>query len=490
MTDSQGPEWDALRPDDLVVAVMGVTGAGKSTFIECVTGKNVGVGHGLMSHTVSARVYAYQPTPERCVYLVDTPGFDDTSRSDHEVLKEVAFYLSQIYRNNVQLAGIIYLHRITDNRVSGTALKNLNTFKKLCGDEAFGHVILATSMWNDTLDEIGNKREQELMTTAKFWGHMHKSGSHVARWLGNEESAKTIIRRIIEIHDSTGNTVLKIQEELVNGNLSLDETAAGQEVHKEIAAAKAQLQEEIKTLREAQELMMRESNETMAKELALQQKEFEKQLASADEAQQSLKISMQTLLEQKTAEYERLLSGVLEEQRRLAEELEKKQAEFERAQRDRSDDEETFREAQEHFAAEVASLNKKIQEQERIQAEAERRRVVQEETQKALEEERRARAAEEQQRALNEEMQSVKELREELQRQQRAEEEEAVRRRQAMQAQMEQQRRRKQQQKSVVGFLGVMAGIGTAAAGFATLNPALVSIGAGMASRSASYGDV
>jgi len=97
------------------------------------------------------------------VYLVDTPGFDDTSRNDTEILKEVAFFFSQIYRKNVQLAGIIYLHRISDNGVSGTALKNLYMFKRLCGMNTFGHVVLCTSMW-DTMDtalpEVGDRRKK------------------------------------------------------------------------------------------------------------------------------------------------------------------------------------------------------------------------------------------------------------------------------------------------------------------------------------------
>ena len=35
------------RPQDVVIAVMGMTGAGKSTFISYLTNENVGIGHGL-----------------------------------------------------------------------------------------------------------------------------------------------------------------------------------------------------------------------------------------------------------------------------------------------------------------------------------------------------------------------------------------------------------------------------------------------------------
>ncbi|KAM0369796.1 hypothetical protein ACHAPY_010974 [Fusarium culmorum] len=345
-----------LSPDDIVIAVMGVTGAGKSTFIHHVTGQQVGIGHGLTSHTIGVSIYTHRVTPERCVYLIDTPGFDDTSRSDTEVLKEVAFFFSQLYRKNVQLAGIIYLHRITDNRVSGSALKNLSMFKKLCGEGAFGHVVLCTSMWNNletVLPEIGNEREQELIATSSFWGAMHAGGSQVARWQGTKESAEAVVDQIIKIHNESGKAMLKIQEELVDGGMSLDETGAGREVQREILEAKAELKERITQLQKTQEEMIQQSNETLARELASQRKAFEERLAETTEAQETLKVSLETLMEQKEAEYEKLLASAMSEQKQLAAALKEKAAEFERARLEQLEDEESFQEAQAEFASEV-----------------------------------------------------------------------------------------------------------------------------------------
>lgn len=85
-------------------------------------------------------------TPDRTVYLIDTPGFDDTNRSDTQVLTEIATWLGDSYRSKVLLHGIIYLHRITDVRMSGSARRNLLMFKHLCGDEYLKKVILVTTM--------------------------------------------------------------------------------------------------------------------------------------------------------------------------------------------------------------------------------------------------------------------------------------------------------------------------------------------------------
>ena len=67
------------------------------------------------------------------VWLIDTPGFDDTYRSDAEVLKDVAFWLAAAYTKHTQLAGILYLHRITEPKFQGSAKRNLRMFQQLCG---------------------------------------------------------------------------------------------------------------------------------------------------------------------------------------------------------------------------------------------------------------------------------------------------------------------------------------------------------------------
>ncbi|CAF3488594.1 unnamed protein product [Fusarium graminearum] len=450
-----------LSPDDIVIAVMGVTGAGKSTFIHYVTGQQVGIGHGLTSHTIGVSIYAHCVTPERCVYLIDTPGFDDTSRSDTEVLEAVAFFFSQLYRKNVQLAGIIYLHRITDNRVSGSALKNVSMFKKLCGESAFGHVVLCTSMWNNlgtVLPEIGNEREQELIATSSFWGAMHAGGSQVARWQGTKESAEAVVDQIIKIHNESGKAMLKIQEELVDGGMSLDETGAGREVQREILEAKAELKERITQLQKAQEEMIQQSNETLARELASQRKVFEDRLAETTEAQETLKISLETLMEQKEAEYEKLLAGAVSEQKQLAAALQEKAAEFERVRLEQLEDEESFQEAKAEFASEVESLKQKIKDQENKM----------------------------EQQKLEAELKAAEDLKAELEKRRIEEEKAAMVNTQKIDQDLKKKERRKQRMRDGMAILGTVAGVASAIAGVATMNPALIGMGASMAAGSMS----
>ena len=46
--------------------------------------------------------------------LIDMPGFDDTTRTDSEVLTEITHIVASQYKLGVQLKGIIYINRSTD----------------------------------------------------------------------------------------------------------------------------------------------------------------------------------------------------------------------------------------------------------------------------------------------------------------------------------------------------------------------------------------
>ena len=137
-----------------------------------------------LTGTSTVDVYPCQISPTVTVYLIDTPGFDDTNRSDNEVLCEIASWLTASYTAKIRLNGIIYLHRISDLRMQGSAKNNLFMFKKLCGQKALKNVILATTMWDRISEAEGEARENELITTPDFWGWMVSQGSKVYRHTG------------------------------------------------------------------------------------------------------------------------------------------------------------------------------------------------------------------------------------------------------------------------------------------------------------------
>lgn len=145
----------------VIIAVMGQTGTGKTTFVNTASGSNLATGRGLASCTSNVQASEPFELDGRSVILLDTPGFDDSERSDVDVLQLISKFLAQTYMSGEQLAGIIYMHRISDIRMGWTSQQNFRMFRKLCGEKAAENVIIITTMWDKGREE-GESREKDL----------------------------------------------------------------------------------------------------------------------------------------------------------------------------------------------------------------------------------------------------------------------------------------------------------------------------------------
>jgi hypothetical protein len=190
---------------------------------------------------------------------VDTPGFDDTNRSDTDVLREVTGWLNRAFQQKILLTGIIYLHRITDNRLGGSAMRNLRAFRQLCGDNAMSKVVLATTFWGMEDEDTAKRHERELKDRPDFWGSMIGQGSKVFRQDSERASAREIIKYLVSKRGS-GAMTLRVQDQMVNQGLTLDQTDAGREMQGQLAAQKAAYEQELATLREDLAQAMREKD--------------------------------------------------------------------------------------------------------------------------------------------------------------------------------------------------------------------------------------
>ncbi|KAK3299251.1 P-loop containing nucleoside triphosphate hydrolase protein [Chaetomium fimeti] len=314
----------SLSDDDIVIALMGVTGSGKSTFISLLAEQSVRIGHSLNSCTADIEIYSFQ-YGDRTVYLIDTPGFDDTSRSDTEILKDIAFFLAGIYSQKVRLAGIVYLHRISDPRMQGSALKNLHMFQKLCGDRGLSSVVLATTMWKglEATEEgrqIGQQRSEDLQKP-EFWGGMIKRGSRIVKHDGSPESAKLIVGSLIDAvttggtngEDSRG-AVLDIQVQMVDEGKTLDETAAGQFVQAEMLEARRRFEADLVEYQASMEMALQEKDTEMFELLRKEKEDAERRAAQLNADRDKLRVSLQQLAHEKDAKYQALAAEVQAEQ--------------------------------------------------------------------------------------------------------------------------------------------------------------------------------
>ena len=228
---------------------MGPTGSGKSTFVRTVTKqKDITVGHDLTSSMLSFsslwavqvlcqsidRCWPWHPATaevQACHFrwkgrnyeLVDTPGFDDTYTTNTDVLRAILKWMECSYKEGQRIHGLIYLHRISDPRLQGSAVQNLHIFRKICGHDCFRNVVLATTFWDLVDAKTGNNRETELTEAGGFWHDMIRQGSRVARLDLSRETCLGLLESFAQLH----NVIPQAQEEVVMQSKSAEQTLVG-----------------------------------------------------------------------------------------------------------------------------------------------------------------------------------------------------------------------------------------------------------------------
>jgi hypothetical protein len=278
--------------------------------------------------------------------LVDTPGFDDTDVPDEIVLQSITEWLTSSHHDGWKLNGILYLHRITDVRMQGTALRNFTMFRSLCGDDFYSRIVLGTSFWS-TLNEapggaaIGKQRVDELVSDHGFWGSMVQKGSCVQRTPGTLDEARQLLLHFSRFTEAT----LRIQDEIVNKSLTQEHTSATRAIKDE-------------NLKELQTAHARDKQEVERTYLAsLQAIEQQRAQSQRHAEEQQRKILSQQ-------EQERQLQ--VEEHRRLHEDH-NRQVEAARQQMEKLLHEQQQKELLLHAQQEVERLEQLLQEQQQMQ---------------------------------------------------------------------------------------------------------------------------
>ncbi|KAJ7755441.1 hypothetical protein B0H16DRAFT_1662730 [Mycena metata] len=174
----------------------------------------------------------------RVVTLIDTPGFDDTLRSDTEILTQIASHESE-----KRLTGIIYLHRISDDS------RKFKMFRQLCRDSTLKNVCIVTNMWGEVGCSLQGWRGPRSGAVQQIFKPLLDKGACLLRHDNNIASAQATVCYLI------GNQprALRIQRELVDQGMEISQTSAGEELNRELAeqikrykVEMAVLQQEIK----------------------------------------------------------------------------------------------------------------------------------------------------------------------------------------------------------------------------------------------------
>lgn len=95
--------WSGIN--EICISMMGVTGHGKSSFIRILDSAS--------PRNLVPSILRYNG---HTICLIDTPGFDDTDKSDAEKIQCISSWLAECYNHTHILAGTMYLHKGSDKR--------------------------------------------------------------------------------------------------------------------------------------------------------------------------------------------------------------------------------------------------------------------------------------------------------------------------------------------------------------------------------------
>jgi hypothetical protein len=182
---------------------------------------------------------------------VDTPGFDDSYTSNEDITKQLMQWLEATFRKGKRLNGIIYIHDIKKPRIQGSALQHMRMFRRLCGQDAFSHVVLATSFWDQGSPSSGASREKQLMESRDFWAPMIEKGAKVMRITQERSTCLCVLNELA----ANAKFDLLVQHEIVVDGKGLSDTTVIAESGEEKIR---RVDKELRQVREQERAKMKE----------------------------------------------------------------------------------------------------------------------------------------------------------------------------------------------------------------------------------------
>ena len=225
------------------------------------------------------------------------------------------------YEKGSKLAGVIYIHRISDKRFTGITGRNFKMFRELCGDTTLKNVILVTNMWGEVSRDIGEAREDEL--TNDFFKPVLDKGAQMARHHNTAQSAHDIIRRIMKNRP----VALQIQRELVDEHKDIVDTAAGEVINQELKEQIRKHQVELRMVQEEMMQAMKERDEEARQEL-------EEESRKLQEEMERIKKDSEGMASNYAEEKERMETKMKQMEREAKRERERTEVEYNRQMAD------------------------------------------------------------------------------------------------------------------------------------------------------------
>jgi len=175
------------------------------------------------------------------VYLLDTPGFDDSVMDNLKVLDEIIshFYYCALRRDTINIRGVIFLHDISETRMSSSQKKTWEILRAFCGSPLMSSVIVGTTMWSvESKKKFKKEEEREKTFLERFWS---ETGGTIRLVDDDEDAAAEIVTKIL----AKSPCLLQVQLELLQPPHTVEETTVGRIAMPEGRAERDRLRKEL-----------------------------------------------------------------------------------------------------------------------------------------------------------------------------------------------------------------------------------------------------
>ncbi|KAH8429163.1 GTPase domain-containing protein [Aspergillus melleus] len=237
-------EMQALLENNMgtsCLLVTGGTGTGKSSFIKCITTKDVYVGSTLESGTKSISLVP-SVIHEKLYMFLDMPGFNADDLDDWETFSRLMNAMA-VLKNYVVFRGVIYVDPMDAPRASPAARNMPTWLSRFCGIEYMRNVTVVTTKWDllsadgieQRLERVGYWKEHPLYhdfvnyeSVVYHHGLVQENGNNttLSERKQNEERKLGAENMIAERYRDPSSVQLQVDIEIENG-ASIYSTEAG-----------------------------------------------------------------------------------------------------------------------------------------------------------------------------------------------------------------------------------------------------------------------
>lgn len=198
--------------------------------------------------------------------------------------------------------------------MSGTAVKNLELFKLICGNEAYPMVRLITTRWDEVNPASAEyngciDRMRQLSDDSKFFQPLIQGGAQLLRHEMTAASGKAIVDSLLLDEQKFA---LSIQKEMLDSHLTLGQTSAGSYLNLEYADLTKRFEAELKDIQDSLAEAMRERDEEALSLLKSEQEQYQSRKAKLEQDKQQMMADFQELDARKARELRRSTQRVKE----------------------------------------------------------------------------------------------------------------------------------------------------------------------------------